>query len=180
MSTLDPNIGLCASSALASEAVERSSDNDCIGTGNFLNFAYTDYGGYFLDIVFIDYFLEHYPENIVTEYTCYWGRNAIIFNTEKNPDLISRFTSETENYILGFESVEDFYSEKEFEVFSEFVEWFIGYILAEFAFDREKVVRWLHDERYGYYATDTQGIDCNTSELIGDLLEAGLITKSNG
>jgi len=177
MSTLNPNIGLCASKELENEAIERSNEKNCIESGNYLNFAYTDYGGDFLDIVFIDYFLSHYPENIVVEDTGYSGRNAIVFNTEKNPDLIDRYTNETEDYLLGFEDVEEFHSEKESEAFLEFVEFFIEQELTgDFIFDREKVEEWLHEERYGYFAITTQGIDCNTRQLIDDLFNANLIT----
>lgn len=179
MSTLNPKSGICASKSLENEAIERSNNKQCIEKGEFLNFAYTDYGGDFLDIVFIDYFLSHYPENIVVENTVYCGRNAIVFNTEKEPDLIDRFTSETEDYILGFEDVGEFHSEKEREAFLAFVEFFIEQeLIGEFIFDREKVNDWLHNDRYGYFPITTQGIEYDTRQLIDDLLNVGLI-KNN-
>jgi len=177
MSTLNPNSGFYASPALEREAIERSTEKNCIESGNYLNFAYTNYGGYFLDVVFMDYFLENYPENIVIENTIYFGRNAIVFNTDKNPDLIDCFTIETEDYILSFEDVEEFYTEKELEVFLDFVKVFIEEeLIGEFIFDREKVNEWLHNERYGYFEITTQGIDCNTQQLVDDLIDANLIT----
>lgn len=47
-----------ASEGLVQEAKNKHSDI-------YLNFAYTDYGGSFLDKVIIFYFKEYYPENIV-------------------------------------------------------------------------------------------------------------------
>jgi len=177
MSTLNPNSGFYASPALEREAIERSTEKNCIESGNYLNFAYTDYGGEFLDIVFIDYFSKHYPENIVVEDTCYFGRNAIVFNTEKNPNLIDRYINETEGYLLGFEGVEDFHTKKEYEAFLEFVEFFIeDELTGEYSFDETKVKNWLHEEKYGCFGITTQGIDYNASELIKDLINADLIT----
>lgn len=49
-----------ASKSLVQEAQEKHSDI-------YLNFAYTDYGGSFLDKVIISYFKEYYPGNIVHE-----------------------------------------------------------------------------------------------------------------
>lgn len=45
----------------------------------YVNFAYTDYGGSFLDKVIISYFKEYYQENIVHEKTSWNGENAFIF-----------------------------------------------------------------------------------------------------
>lgn len=45
----------------------------------YLNFAYTYYGGSFLDKVIISYFKEYYPENILHEETSWNGENAFIF-----------------------------------------------------------------------------------------------------
>lgn len=51
----------------------------------YLNFAYTDYGGSFLDKVIISYFKEYYQENIVHEKTSWNGENAFILgNLQKN------------------------------------------------------------------------------------------------
>lgn len=61
-----------ASESLVQVAKDKHSDI-------YLNFAYTDYGGSFLDKVIISYFKEYYPENIVHEKTSWNGENAFIF-----------------------------------------------------------------------------------------------------
>lgn len=49
-----------SSESLVQEVKDKHSDI-------YLNFAYTDYGGLFLDKVIISYFKEYYQENIVHE-----------------------------------------------------------------------------------------------------------------
>lgn len=63
-----------ASESLLQEAKDKHSDI-------YLNFAYTDYGGSFLDKVIISYFKEYYPENIVHEKTSHNGENAFILES---------------------------------------------------------------------------------------------------
>lgn len=66
------------SESLVQEAKSKHSDI-------YLNFAYTDYGGSFLDKVVISYFKKYYPENIVYERTSWNGENAFILgNLQKN------------------------------------------------------------------------------------------------
>lgn len=54
------NTYIVASEGLVQEAKSKHSNI-------YLNFAYTDYGGSFLDKVVISYFKKYYPENIVHE-----------------------------------------------------------------------------------------------------------------
>lgn len=66
------------SESLVQEAKEKHNDI-------YLNFAYTSYGGSFLDKVIISYFKENYPENIVCERTSWKGENAFVLeNLQKN------------------------------------------------------------------------------------------------
>ena len=44
----------------------------------YVSFAYTDYGGDFIDEVVIEYFKKNYKDNIAYESTCYSGQNGII------------------------------------------------------------------------------------------------------
>lgn len=60
------------SESLVQEAKSKHSDI-------YLNFAYTSYGGSFLDKVIISCFKENYPENIVYERTSWKGENAFVF-----------------------------------------------------------------------------------------------------
>lgn len=67
-----------ASESLVQEAKDKHSDI-------YLNFAYSNYGGSFLDKVIISYLKEYYPENIVHERTSWNGENAFILgNLQKN------------------------------------------------------------------------------------------------
>lgn len=56
---------------VASESLVQSAKGN--NSDIYLNFAYTDYGGLFLDKVII-----YYPENIVHEETSWNGENAFI------------------------------------------------------------------------------------------------------
>lgn len=81
----------------------------------YLNFAYTDYGGSFLDKVIISYFKEYYPKNIVHERTSWNGENAFIFG-EPAKELYDFIKN---GYILGFDCLEQYYTEMEYNMITE-------------------------------------------------------------
>lgn len=97
-----------ASESLVQEAKDKHSDI-------YLNFAYTDYGGSFLDKVIISYFKEYYPENIVHEKTSWNGENAFIFG-EPAKELYNLMKV---NNVLGFYDLEDYYTEMEYNMITE-------------------------------------------------------------
>ena len=97
-----------ASESLVQVAKDKHSDI-------YLNFAYTDYGGSFLDKVIISYFKEYYPENIVHEKTSWNGENAFIFG-EPAKELYDFIKN---GYILGFDCLEQYYTEMEYNMITE-------------------------------------------------------------
>lgn len=94
-----------ASESLVQEAKGKHSDI-------YLNFAYTNYGGSFLDKVIISYFKENYPENIVHERTSWNGENAFIFG-EPAKELYDFIKN---GYILGFDCLDQYYTEMEYNM----------------------------------------------------------------
>lgn len=97
-----------ASESLVQEAKDKHSDI-------YLNFAYTDYGGSFLEKVIISYFKEYYPENIVHEKTSWNGENAFIFG-EPAKELYNLMKVDN---VLGFDDLEDYYTEMEYNMITE-------------------------------------------------------------
>lgn len=97
-----------ASESLVQVAKDKHSDI-------YLNFAYTDYGGSFLDKVIISYFKEYYPENIVHEKTSWNGENTFIFG-EPAKELYDFIKN---GYILGFDCLEQYYTEMEYNMITE-------------------------------------------------------------
>lgn len=97
-----------ASESLVQEAKDKHSDI-------YLNFAYTDYGGSFLDKVIISYFKEYYQENIVHEKTSWNGENAFIFG-EPAKELYNLMKVDN---VLGFDDLEDYYTEMEYNMITE-------------------------------------------------------------
>lgn len=87
-----------ASESLVQEAKEKHSNI-------YLNFAYTDYGGSFLDKVIISYFKEYYQENIVHEKTSWNGENAFIFGEP---------AKELYELIIAGNYLEQYYTEMEY------------------------------------------------------------------
>lgn len=81
----------------------------------YLNFAYNDYGGSFLDKVIISYFKEYYQENIVHEKTSWNGENAFIFG-EPAKELYNLMKVDN---VLGFDDLEDYYTEMEYNMITE-------------------------------------------------------------
>lgn len=97
-----------ASESLVQVAKDKHSDI-------YLNFAYTDYGGSFLDKVIISYFKEYYQENIVHEKTSWNGENAFIFG-EPAKELYNLMKVDN---VLGFDDLEDYYTEMEYNMITE-------------------------------------------------------------
>lgn len=93
------------SESLVQEAKSKHSDI-------YLNFAYTSYGGLFLDKVIISYFKENYPENIVYERTSWKGENAFVFGepAKKLYELIIA------GNILDFYYLGEYYTEMEYNM----------------------------------------------------------------
>lgn len=93
------------SESLVQEAKSKHSDI-------YLNFAYTSYGGSFLDKVIISYFKENYPENIVYERTSWKGENAFVFGepAKKLYELIIA------GNILDFYYLGEYYTEMEYNM----------------------------------------------------------------
>lgn len=97
-----------ASESLVQEAKDKHSDI-------YLNFAYSNYGGSFLDKVIISYFKENFPENIVHERTSWNGENAFIFG-EPAKELYDFIKN---GYILGFDCLDQYYTEMEYNMITE-------------------------------------------------------------
>jgi hypothetical protein len=141
-----------------------------------LAFAYTDYGGDFMDKVAIAYFLENYPKNIVVENTGWNGKNALIWGKPAK-----EFIESTQDYPLGFEDLESFYYEMQDKEERDDFEYFLDDLekYNNYTFDKEEVMDWLMENRSGYYRLTTQGLDFSYDELQDVLEDEGLIKKDD-
>jgi hypothetical protein len=137
-----------------------------------IHFAYTDYGGEFLDKVAIDYFIENYPDNTVYENTIYYGKNAFIFG-----EPATNWIESTENYPLGFEDFESYYYNAENEATDEAFEYFIDSALSGYVYDKDEVLDALHEKFDGYFSLTTQGLDYSEKTLLDYLIKEDLIKK---
>ena len=145
---------------------------DSLANKDVISFAYTDYGGDFLDKVAIAYFSENYPENIIKENSGYGGENAFVFG-----EPAKEWMETTENYPLGFENIEDFYYEKVSEQENKDFNYFLDEISAEYSFHRPAVIYWLEENKGGYGNITTQGLDFSYEDLIQELVIENLIEK---
>lgn len=127
----------CASESLVLEAKEKNSSF-------YLNFAYTDYGGTFLDKVVITYFKKNHPESIVYEKTSWHGENAFIYG-----DLAIDFAREYSCYLLGFEEIEDLYYSMRSAMIAEsakdFYKWKEDLFLVEKDIAIDSIMEYLED-----------------------------------
>lgn len=103
-----------ASESLIQEAQDKHSNI-------YLNFAYTNYGGSFLDKVIISYFKEYYPENIVHESTSWNGENAFIFG-ESAKELYESIRMG----ILDFDCLGQYYTEMEYNMIADTAQQYIS------------------------------------------------------
>lgn len=140
---------------------------------DMVTFAYTDYGGDILDRICIEYFESNHPESIVWEDAAYSGKNAIIFG-----EIASEFIKETEDYLLGFRDLEDFYyattCELELDNFLRFID---DELANKYKFNHENVLDWLMKYRCGYYSLMSSGdLDFCSEDLIETLIRNSIIT----
>lgn len=135
-----------------------------------INLAYTDYGGTFFDKVAIEYFKKYYPNNIIYESTNWNGQNAVLYG-----NIVHEFLKEYENYILGFENIEEFYSSMEWELYQNDFEYFLKDIQGKYLFNFDDVLDYLMENKQGYYNIYPNMIDFNLEDLIEELLKENLI-----
>jgi hypothetical protein len=148
-------------------------EGNSLGDNVVISFAYTDYGGDFLDKVAIRYFEENYPENIVVENAGYNGQNAYVFG-----EPAQEWIDTTDDYPLGFENIEDLYYEMQNEAEYESYEYFLDDLKRDdYVFDKDEVMDWLMENKGGYYSMTTQGLDFSYSDLTDELVNEGLIKK---
>lgn len=88
----------------------------------YLNFAYTDYGGSFLDKVIISYFKEYYQEDIVHEKTSWNGGNAFVFG-EPAKELYELIIA---GNILGFYYLGQYYTETKYNIIADTAQQYIN------------------------------------------------------
>jgi NAD(P)H-flavin reductase len=137
-----------------------------------VNVAYTDYGGDFFDKVLIQYFEEKHPDSIIVESAGWNGYNAFIFGA-----IADELIESTDMYLLGFENLEDYYSEKEADQEREDFTRFLNdldkdkYTVAEDGADR------LYEKKAGGFNITTQGVDFSERDLIEFCLQEGIITE---
>ena len=140
-----------ASSELAEEAKKSANNQLCI------NIAYSDYGGTFLDKVWISYFKESYPDNIIAEQTAWNGENAFIFGE------IAQYLWNVVNdgNVLAFEDIEEYESQLEEDEYIKCVDELVncGIITEQ---DRENARVWLTCNA----SVETFGIDYSTDDLL--------------
>jgi hypothetical protein len=137
-----------------------------------IHFAFTDYGGDFMDKVAIEYFEENYPKNTLSETTAYYGKNAFVFGKPA-----TEWIEASEDYPLGFEDFESYYYEKQNEQENEDFERFLDDLKRDGYEVSDEAIGWLNENRGGYYSMTTQGLDFSYEDLTDDLKEEGLITK---
>ena len=133
----------------------------------YIMFAYTDYGGDFIDKVYIEYLKENYSDKIVYEDTSYYGQNCIVTDTELAREIIEAVNG----YALGFDDVEMFYSDMEYQAYIEMAEYFIKW--TNYGKNTEAVKDWILENKFGYYNVLPSGVDYCESNLIDELVEAG-------
>jgi antirestriction protein len=150
-------------------------EGNSLGDNVVISFAYTDYGGDFLDKVAIRYFEENYPENTLVENAGYGGQNAYVFG-----EPAQEWIESTDDYPLGMSGLEDLYYEMQNESEDESFSMFLDDLERDdYVFDRDEVMEWLIDNRGGYYTMTTQGLDISYSDLTNSLLNEGLISQED-
>lgn len=149
------------------EKLQGLKDSDIV-----VNFAYTDYGGDFFDRVCIEYFNEKHPESFIYENTSWFGKNGILLG-----DVAREFMEETENYLLGFNDIENYYLNMEHEAEISGFEWFVNDANIN---ESEDCIQWLSENKGGHFSVLSSGdIDYCYSDLLDEVLAAGFTVSED-
>ena len=160
-----------ASQDLRDQLINNSNIKD---TDLVLSCAYTDYGGTFFDKVTIAYFKKYYKDNIISEITSYNGENAFIFG-----EIVNKFIEENESYPLGFENIEEFFYNMEYEIEERDFKSFLNDLRKYSNYKIKRgAMNFLRENRSGYYPVLTTGVDFNSTELEEYLVENKQIIKN--
>lgn len=126
----------------------------CPNGEKYINLAYTDYGGTFVEKAFIKYMEDNHPESIIYENTAWFGKNVIVFG-----EIVFDIIESTESYILGFENFEDYFCERELDERMKAAEQYID----ENDIPEEK--KELVFDYFGECLVETFGVDYNETDL---------------
>ena len=139
-----------------------------------IHFGYSDYGGQFFDKVAIEYFKEKHPKNTISENTGYNGQVGFVFGKPADEFL----EESKEGNILGYETLQDTYSEMEREAEEKSFKFFLDDIKDKYTVKKEALSK-LEEERSGYYSIMSDGqLDFSYSDLTEFLEKEGLIVKN--
>lgn len=141
----------------------------------FVAFAYTDYGGDWLDVVATKYFEEEYGDITLVEKTVYFGKNCLVIGP-----IAREWIEETDSYLLGFRDFEEYFSNVEYEQFGKDMESFLDDLVRYEKYripDLDACMEWLYSEKQGQYGYTAQGVDFCSRYLTEDLLQAGMIER---
>ena len=140
-----------ASSELVAEAKAKNAKQ-------YVNIAYTDYGGTFFDKVLISFIEKYHPNNIASENTAWNGKNAFIFG-----DILPQLIEDTNDYLLNFETLEEYFCEMEQKEYDDYINMLIdeGVINNEY-YERDFVIQYLEENANIY----TTGVDVNFDNLV--------------
>lgn len=121
----------------------------------YISLSYTNYGGTYLEKVFIQYLKENHPNNILVENTIYSGENAIVFGY-----IVEDIIEASKDYPLGYEDFEDYYSSKESSDLEEAAIQFIRE--NNIPGDQEEII---YDYFRNVATMQTFGVDYSESDL---------------
>ena len=140
-----------ASSKLVAEAKAKNAKQ-------YVNIAYTDYGGSFFDKVFISFIEKYHPNNIVSENTAWNGKNAFIFG-----DILPQLIEVTNDYLLGFETIEEYFYGMEQKEYDDYINMLIddGVINNEY-YEIDFAKQYLEENAHIY----TTGVDVDVDDLV--------------
>lgn len=121
----------------------------------YIALSYTNYGGTYLEKVFIQYLKENHPNNILVENTIYSGENAIVFGY-----IVEDIIEASKDYPLGYEDFEDYYYGKEISDLEEAAIQFIRE--NDIPEDQEEII---YDYFRNVATMQTFGVDYSESDL---------------
>ena len=140
-----------ASSELVAEAKAKNAKQ-------YVNIAYSNYGGTFLDKVLISFIENDHPNNIVSENSAWNGKNAFIFG-----NILQQLIEDTNDYLLKFETLEEYFCEMEQKEYDEYINILIDEgVINNVRYERDFAKQYLEE----HANISTIGVDVNVDDLV--------------
>jgi len=134
-----------------------------------INFAYTDYGGSFIDKVIIAFLRSKHVQHMLHEHTSWSGENCTLYSKK----YVKFFNRDFKDWFYNDE-FEEFYCQQEYQIQDECWNYVANEFIQDYELDesmKSDIVNFLHEEFDRYYSIVYTQVDYSSENAESKLCE---------